>query len=77
MSKIYLVNRTDYRGTKPIKVFILKESAKFFKGECDIALKLIFQSENPEEEFLLLKQFDSDAIFTHTINYEVEEIQSE
>ena len=77
MIKVYLVNRTDYRGNKPIKVFLLRESAKFFKGECDIALKLIFQSDEPEKEFSLLKQFDSDAIFSHTINYEIEEIQSE
>lgn len=77
MPKVFIVNRTDARGTKPIKFFMLKESADFFIGECNTALKLICLSENVEEEFDLLKQFDSDAIMCDSINYEVEEIQSE
>ena len=53
---------------------MLKENAKFFIGECNIALKLISQSDNPEKEFDLLKQFDTNVIFCDSIKYVLEEI---
>ena len=77
MFKVYLLNRIDFRGCNPIKVFALKDSAIFLKGECDISLKLISQSEDPEIEFDLLKQFDKNAVYCDNIRYEIEEIQTE
>lgn len=74
---IYLVSRVDFRGSLPIKMFLFKESANVFVGECNTALKLIINSENPEKEFDLLKSFDTTAIFCDSIKYEVEEIFTE
>ena len=77
MPKLYLVSRVDFRGSNPIKVFVLKDNAKQYCGECNIAVKLVMNSENREEEFSLIKEFDSEAVLCDSIRYEVEEIQSE
>ena len=77
MPKLYLVSRIDFRGCNPIKVFAIKDNAKQFCGECNIAVKLVMNSENREEEFSLIKEFDSEAVLCDSIRYEVEEIQSE
>lgn len=77
MPKLYLVSRIDYRGSNPIKVFAIKDNAKQYCGECNVAVKLVMNSENREEEFSLIKVFDSEAVMCDSIRYEVEEIQSE
>lgn len=77
MPKLYLVSRIDYRGSNPIKVFAIKDNAKQYCGECNIAVKLVMNSENREEEFSLIKEFDSTAVLCENLRYEVEEIQSE
>ena len=75
--KLFIVNRVDFRGCNPIKVFGLKDNAKQYCGECNIAVKLVMNSENREEEFSLIKEFDSTAVLCENLRYEVEEIQSE
>ena len=76
MPKLYLVSRIDFRGCNPIKVFAIKDNAKQFCGECNIAVKLVMESKNPDEEIDLVKSFDNDFVLCNT-RYEVEEIQSE
>jgi hypothetical protein len=75
--KVYIVNRHDSTGVHPVKVFALKDNAKFFCGECIVALKLINSSDSPRDEFLLLSQFDSEAKWCNNISYAVEEISAE
>lgn len=74
--KLFLVNRIDFRGCIPIKVFAIKDNAKQFCGECNIAVKLVLNSPDPVSEQSLVFEFDKDFVLCNT-KYEVEEIQSE
>ncbi len=77
MCKVFLLNRHDHRGCNPVKVFALKDNAKQYCGECNVAVKLMLNSATPEEDISVLKEFDNDAVFCHTLRYEIEEIQTE
>lgn len=75
--KLFIVNRVDFRGCNPIKVFVLKDNAKQYCGECNIAVKLVMNSENPESELETIFEFDKNFKLCQNVRYEVEEIQSE
>ena len=77
MPKLYLVSRIDYRGSNPIKVFAIKDNAKQYCGECNIAVKLVMNSEDPESELETIFEFDKNFKLCQNVRYEVEEIQSE
>lgn len=75
--KLYLVSRIDHRGSNPIKVFAIKDNAKQYCGECNVAVKLVLNSESPESELEIIFEFDKNFELSYTTRYEVEEIQSE
>ena len=77
MTKVYLVNRHDHRGCNPIKVFAIKDNAKQYCGECNVAVKLMLNSEDPVSELDLIKEFDPDVEICYNLSYTVEEIQTE
>lgn len=75
--KLYLVSRIDHRGSNPIKVFAIRDNAKQYCGECNVAVKLVLNSESPESEIQLILDFDKNFELGYYTRYEVEEIQSE
>ncbi len=75
--KVFLLIRHDHRGCNPIKVFAIKDNAKQYCGECNVAVKLMLNSEDPVSELDLIKEFDSGVEFCYTLKYTVEEIQTE
>ena len=77
LNKVYVINRSDFRGNLPFKYFAIKENAVNFVQELKAAFDLWKKSENPEEDFELIKEFDKDAIIDINLKYTIEELSAQ